>query len=370
MGDKLKKILRFSNLVRIGTIILIVSLLIAYATPFIHPENLWILPFFGLAYPVLVFIAAITFIYWLLFRSVKWSIAVLLTVAIGYSYLFRLFAYGEVNELPATAETSIKVLSNNVQIFDLYDENREKKYTTRDSIFNYSILENADVVCFQEFYNKDNPTDFQTADLFKTKFSAVDYHQRYIYKKTGRQHFGVALFSRLPVIAKGDVIFETEDETNYNFCIYADVVKNKDTFRIYNVHLQSFRISKIEDDTVKTDMVKSLVKKLKTAYPKRADQALRVNEHIQNSPYPVIVCGDFNDTPTSFVYNQFQEHLTDAFLSCGSGIGSTYVGKLPAGRIDYIFHSPELISTNFVVQKRPFSDHRAISCVVSKVKKI
>lgn len=368
MGERLKKILRFSNLVRIGTIILIGSFLIAYMTPLIHPENIWILPFFGLAYPVLVFLAVITFVYWLLLRSVKWSIAVLLTVAIGYSYLFRLFAYGEVNELPSTAETSIKVLSNNVQIFDLYDENKEQKYATRDSIFNYVISQNPDVVCFQEFYKKDEPTKFKTTDLLVKNFSAVDHHQRYIYKKTGHQHFGVALFSRLPIIAKGDVIFEVEDETNYNFCIYADVVKNADTFRVYNVHLQSFRISKIEDDTTKTEQLKGVVKKLKTAYPKRANQAIRVNEHIRNSPYPVIVCGDFNDTPVSFVYNQFQGHLTDAFLNCGSGIGSTYVGKLPAGRIDYIFHSPELVSTNFEIQKRPFSDHRAISCTVSKIK--
>lgn len=368
MGEKLKKIFRFSNVMRIGSIILIASLLVAYVTPLIHPGNLWILPFFGLAYPVLVFLAFILIIYWILMRSVKWSISLLLIVIIGYSYFFRLFAYGAETELPGNAVTSIKVLSNNVQIFDLYDEDSEKKFATRDSIFSYAIDQGADVVCFQEFYNKDNPTRFQTADLFKEQFPAADYHQRYIYKKVGRQHFGVAMFSRLPVIAKGDVIFESEDESNYNFCIYTDVVKNQDTFRVYNVHLQSFRISKIQDDTVKTEMVKGIIRKLKTAYPKRADQAIRINEHIRNSPYPVIVCGDFNDTPVSFVYNQFHNQLTDAFLSCGSGIGSTYVGKLPAGRIDYIFHSPELASSDFVVQKRPFSDHRAISCTVSKVK--
>lgn len=369
MGEKLKKIMRFSNVMRIGTVILIISLLIAYVTPLIHPENLWILPFFGLAYPILLFCTLLVLIYWILLRSVKWSIAVLLLLVVGYSYHFRLFAYGEEVELPENAETSIKILSNNVQIFDLYDEDKERKFATRDSIFNYAIAQKPDLVCFQEFYNKDNPTLFHTADLFQKQFSAVDYHQRYIYKKVGRQHFGVAMFSRLPVIAKGDVIFEAEDETNYNFCIYVDVVKNKDTFRVYNVHLQSFRISKIEDDTVKTEMVKGVVNKLRTAYPKRADQAIRINEHIRNSPYPVIVCGDFNDTPVSFVYNQFHTILTDAFLNCGSGIGSTYVGKLPAGRIDYIFYSPELVSSNFVVQKKPFSDHRAISCVVSKVRK-
>lgn len=365
--SKLKKIVRFSNVVRIVSIGLLIALAIAYTTPFVHPDNLWILPFFGLAYPLLLVLGILLVLYWLLLRKYKWTIILVIALALGYSFLMRLFAYGEVNELPENAQTSLKVVSNNVQIFDLYAESKEQKYATRDSIFQYMIDQEADVVCFQEFYNKDNPTTFPTADLFKKQFKAKEYHSRFIYKKVGRQHFGVALFSKLPVIAKGDVNFEMEDDQNYNFCIFVDVVKNLDTFRVYNVHLQSFRISKIEDDEVNSSMVKGIVQKLKTAYPKRADQALRINEHIKSSPYPVIVVGDFNDTPVSFVYNQFQSHLTDAFLNCGTGIGSTYVGKMPAGRIDYLFHSPSLVSTNFEIQKRPFSDHRAISCVVSKM---
>lgn len=365
--SKLKKIVRFSNIVRIASICLLIALAIAYTTPFVHPNHLWILPFFGLAYPLLFVLGILLILYWLLLRKFKWTLVLFFALVVGYSFLMRLFAYGAENTIPENAQTSLKIVSNNVQIFDLYDDDREQKFATRDSIFQYMIDQEADVACFQEFYNKDNPTTFPTADLFKKKFGAKEYHSRFIYKKVGRQNFGVALFSKLPVIAKGDVNFELEDDQNYNFCIFVDVVKDQDTFRIYNVHLQSFRISKIEDDEPSSSMVKGIVQKLKTAYPKRADQALRINEHIKSSPYPVIVVGDFNDTPVSFVYNQFQSHLTDAFLNCGSGIGSTYVGKMPAGRIDYLFHSPSLVSTNFEVQKRPFSDHRAISCVVSKM---
>lgn len=365
---KLIKIVRFSNLMRIVSFFLIVALLISYLTPLIHPQNLWFLPFFGLGYPILLLLANLTIVYWAFKRSIRWVLTLLIIVLIGAPYFMRLFAFGESIDVPPNAKTSLTILSNNVQIFDLYDENREKKYATRDSIFKYALSQEPDIVCFQEFYNKDNPTDFQTESLFIKEFQAIDYHQRYIYKKVGRQHFGVTMFSRIPVIAKGDVNFELNDDSNYNFCIYMDVVKNKDTFRVYNAHLQSFRISKIEPDTTKRDVVKNIVKKLKTTFPKRADQAISINEHIKNSPYPVIICGDFNDTPISFVYNQFHNHLTDAFLSCGTGIGATYVGKLPAGRIDYIFHSPELVSSNFITQKNVFSDHRAVSCTISKLK--
>ena len=112
--------------------------------------------------------------------------------------------------------------------------------------------------------------------------------------------------------------------------------------------------------------IRLIYRKLQTAYVKRADQARRVVNHIRTSPYPTIVCGDFNDTPMSYTYNQFDRILTDAYRNTSTGIGVTYVGKMPAGRIDYIFHSPELASTNFKIQKEVLSDHRAITCIISK----
>jgi endonuclease/exonuclease/phosphatase family metal-dependent hydrolase len=101
-------------------------------------------------------------------------------------------------------------------------------------------------------------------------------------------------------------------------------------------------------------------------FPKRAYQAQRVMEHVETSPYPVIVCGDFNDTPLSYTYNQFNKSLIDAFRNCSSGIGPTYIGRVPAGRIDYIFHSKSLNSMEFKIQEGEYSDHRAVSCRIFK----
>ena len=89
-------------------------------------------------------------------------------------------------------------------------------------------------------------------------------------------------------------------------------------------------------------------------------------EHVETSPYPVIVCGDFNDTPLSYTYNQFNKSLIDAFRNCSSGIGPTYIGRVPAGRIDYIFHSKSLNSMDFKIQEGEYSDHRAVSCRIFK----
>ena len=139
------------------------------------------------------------------------------------------------------------------------------------------------------------------------------------------------------------------------------------------MHLQSIRLHTdphIEGEEVQTYGSKkgaiAVYRKLRGAFEKRASQARRVVEHLQTSPYPVIVSGDFNDTPMSYTYNQFQLRLLDAFRGSGLSLGSTYVGRLPAGRIDYLFYSPQLQAAQFKIQKRTRSDHRAVSCVFYK----
>ena len=246
---------------------------------------------------------------------------------------------------------------------------------TRNRIFQFLRNENPDVVCFQEFYSQDKPTRFETMDSLFQVMGTKIYHQRSAYKRIARQNFGIAMFSKYPMIAKGDVMFETQGSQDFNYCIYADIVKDQDTFRIYDVHLQSIKLqsdyysAQTNDPTsnlTQESAIRLIYRKLQSAYVKRADQARRVVNHIKTSPYPTIVCGDFNDTPMSYTYNQFDRVLTDAFRNTSTGIGVTYVGKMPAGRIDYIFHSPELASNNFKIQQEVLSDHRAISCTISK----
>jgi endonuclease/exonuclease/phosphatase family metal-dependent hydrolase len=246
---------------------------------------------------------------------------------------------------------------------------------SRNRIFQFLRNENPDVVCFQEFYSQDKPTRFETMDSLFQVMGTKIYHQRSAYKRIARQNFGIAMFSKYPMIAKGDVMFETQGSQDFNYCIYADIVKDQDTFRIYDVHLQSIKLqsdyysAQTNDPTsnlTQESAIRLIYRKLQSAYVKRADQARRVVNHIKTSPYPTIVCGDFNDTPMSYTYNQFDRVLTDAFRNTSTGIGVTYVGKMPAGRIDYIFHSPELASNNFKIQQEVLSDHRAISCIISK----
>lgn len=272
-------------------------------------------------------------------------------------------------------KTELKILSYNVRLFDVYNPNLEDGLTTRNQIFQFLRSESPDVVCFQEFYSQDKPTRFETMDSLFNIMGTHIYHQRSAYKRIARQNFGIAMFSKYPMIAQGDVMFETQGAQDFNYCIYADIVKDLDTFRIYNVHLQSIKLQSDyysqqngdpTNNLTEESAIKLIYRKLQSAYVKRADQARRVVNHIQTSPYPTIVCGDFNDTPMSYTYNQFNRNLIDAFRNTSFGIGATYAGKMPAGRIDYIFHTPDLESYDFKIQDQILSDHRAITCKITK----
>jgi len=371
MADSKHKFFSFKFVWHLSMSIVSLVLLLSYLAPFIHPETLSLLAFFGLGYLYILLLSVIALIVTIIKKS-RWKYVLGSLLLIGINLHFRTIAWGGNTEL--TDENSLKVMSYNVRLFDRYNPNVNEAQSTKNEILKYIETNQPELVCFQEFYHQDNPTSFKTKDTLLKIFNTKQYHERYQHKTNGRQNFGVFILSVYPIIEKGDIVFDQPLKSN-NYCIYSDIVVKKDTFRIYNVHLQSIHLQRDdyalfdEEDPSHGDQSSNIFKlfnKIRLAYPIRAKQAEEVAAHIKKSPYPVIVCGDFNDSPMSYSYNQFNSILTDAFRNCSFGLGATYAGKIPAGRIDYIFHDRSLNSTNFKIQEDPLSDHRAISCTIFK----
>jgi len=364
----------FLIFLKVISVFLISSLLLAYLSPFIHPKTIFFIPFFGLIYPILLTLNILILIVWIVLKS-KWAFPVMATVLIGFPLHFRLYAFGS-NSSEIENKKALTIMSYNVRLFDVYNPSMNQAIKSRDKIFDFLIKEDVDVMCFQEFYHQDKPTWFKTKDSLIEVLNIVDYHFRGAHSKRHRKNFGISILSQYPMIGKGQVAFDSQSKNDCNYCIYADILFNNDTVRIYNVHLQSIKIGyEMGEEYYENksrnsfeSLFQTVFNKLIDAYPKRADQAIRVVNHISKSPYPVVVCGDFNDTPLSYSYNQFNHNLIDAFRNCSKGIGSTYLGKIPAGRIDYIFHSEDLLSSNFKIQKEKLSDHKAIICDIFQKK--
>ena len=94
----------------------------------------------------------------------------------------------------------------------------------------------------------------------------------------------------------------------------------------------------------------------------RAWQVQRIRELIEEERYPVILSGDFNSTPDSWVYHRLSDGLQDAYRVAGSGWGATYHAGLPALRIDFVLLGPEFeaVSAEVPPAGPELSDHRPL----------
>jgi endonuclease/exonuclease/phosphatase family metal-dependent hydrolase len=102
---------------------------------------------------------------------------------------------------------------------------------------------------------------------------------------------------------------------------------------------------------------KRLGSKLKLAFLKRAEQVIKIKQHTLQSPYPYIISGDFNDTPTSFAVSQMAKGIKNTFREKGFGLGRTYNGDFPNYQIDYIMASKQFNVLSYNIVKKKLSDH-------------
>lgn len=335
-----------------------IALLLSYLAPVVSPERFWIIAFFGLAYPMLVIINILFIIYWAI-QLKKRTFYSLLVILAGWTQLNSFFQISFKNS--GNSKKLLKVMSYNVKVFDLYNWTHNKE--TRDKIFSLINDEGCDVLCFQEFFSRDS-SEYNNLDSLIAFQKAKYVHVEYTTTVKRIHHWGIATFSRYPIVSKGKVDF---GYISNNICIYTDIKAGNDTIRIYNMHLQSIAFGAddyryMEDleknkETEDIEHSKSIGKRLKRAFIKRARQADLIHESISKSPYPVIVCGDFNDTPASYTYSTISEGLKDAFIEAGNGFGKSYTGKFPSFRIDYILHGRQFHASDFRTIHEELSDH-------------
>ena len=346
-------------------------LLLSYLSVFVNPEIFWLMAFMGLAYPFLLIINIIFAIFWM-FRWNKIFLVSLISILIGWNNITNHF------QIPLSRKNidktfndkvdnikTIKVLSYNVRLFDRYNWSEQKD--AKDKIINFILSNNPDILCLQEYFTS------AKSDLSERKIKSVlkQYKYSHVYyniKTKDLSNFGIVTFSKYPIIEKGVIKFEN----TFNTGIYTDIKTNNDTIRIYNNHLQSIKLkSKNYDfftrlslrDQEQLKEFKDISSRLRYAYIMRARQVDLISKHAEDSPFPVILCGDFNDTPVSYTYKKVKGNMKDAFVESGIWTGSTYVGSLPSFRIDYLFFDKKRFNSyNYRTHRVAFSDHYPISC--------
>lgn len=343
----------------------IIALLLAYLAAHTPPKTIGYLALFGLAYPFALLFNLLFIVYWY-FKKRRNMLFSFIAIVAGVTHGSDFFQVNLFRGKP-TGENTIKVMTYNVKLFGVYDGANGKQ--NRKNIFELLEKEQPDVVCFQEFYYSNKHGEYETRDTLVKFLSAKYYHERFTHAMNGRQYFGVAMFSRYPIINKGYIPFETDVN---NFCIYADLKVGDDTIRVYDAHLASIRFQKedyqLMDENAGNEELdkggKRIMKRLKSGFVRRQEQVGRIVANVKDVKYPVILCGDFNDPPVSYCYEQLTDQLSDSFWEAGRGIGNTYIGVFPSFRIDYILHSKEFRAVEHRTLPEEYSDHHAVTALL------
>jgi endonuclease/exonuclease/phosphatase family metal-dependent hydrolase len=306
-------------------------LLVSYASYFISPTSIPIISFLSLSIPILILVNIIFVLYWLI-KLKKQLLISLIVLLIGFPLLSKFYSF---NNKKTYLNSDIKIMSYNVRMFNYY------KWIDKDHI-DKKIKEfvqdkNPDILCIQEYHTNNN-----LVELFP-------YH--YIKTSNNKRTFGDAILSKYKILASGSLNFSKTS----NNVIFTDIIKNKDTFRIYNTHLESFRIDP-KKETITKKNAENFKIRVEKAFKKQANQVTLLLNHQKKTHYKTIICGDFNNTAFSWVYHQLNQNKKDAFEIAGNGFGSTYNFGFPM-RIDFILADESMTVNNFKTYKVKYSDH-------------
>lgn len=336
----------------------LVAMALSVVNAYVNPRHFIWTTMFGLAFwEILIFNVAVFLLLLLMWSNKIWISVVALLIAIPG--IAKSFSFGS----KAQAENSIRIMSYNVHNFKHVDGETDKE-TFANQVMDMVREQAPDILCCQEFSGfKSGVSRPQCIEDF-----AKSVGFQYIYFNRKINYGGNVIFSKYP-LAK-----VTEDsgfgkENTYGVMVSVDAGE-KGKFHVANVHLLSYNITDDEIDIItnsserqeKLDTIgKTVLYKLKYAFEKRSDELKQVMEGMPPVGGPILICGDFNEPPLSYNYRQMQQAgFIDTFTKVGFGIKSTYAGKLPLLRIDYIWANDNVKPLDFERHKYKASDHYPI----------
>lgn len=340
------------------TISFSVALVISYLTPFVPPSTFGSLTIVGIFAPILYAVVAVCMLLWLV--TGRWRAAGLVAILL-IPGLFRITDFyniafkREVETKPS--RSNIALLSYNVRGFFDDDKNRSV-----DNFVEYlEELERVDVACFQEF-----STDVAGVERIDELFAERDL----VYKNDVKEYGDVVLrsYSRYPIIASGSIAGENRGTSQWMDVVISNaLMRTADTLRIFNNHLHTMSISADDSEDIAegtilqdSDRVRSIIDRIARNSSIRVDHVDSLRTVIDATPYEHIVCGDFNDTPMSYVYGKLVDGHIDAFVEVGNGYGYTFRPMYGTLRIDYALLSKGLEPQSYVADDVEHSDHLPI----------
>lgn len=353
-----KKVFIITNLV------LVFFLLFSNLVPYLNPQNWWFIAFLGLAFPLLLLLNLFCIAGWMIILRPRYALISGIAVLLSFNSISVFFAFHFSGGFDYTKKPgTLRVATWNVARFIELKRNNNTGSQKRLKMFELIRQQNADVLCLQEFHTS---TDSNYYDNIGPVHKDLGYPYYYFsFDEDGDNHYySSIIFSRYPFADTGRIRYPRP--TLPDVLMYADILKDNDTIRVYTTHLQSLQLGKFDYDRIRKirggddSLVansKTILGKIKKGFSRRSIQADVVKEVMGISPHPYLLCADLNDVPNSYAYFTVRGKLQDAFLKKGFGMGRTFSGLAPTLRIDYIFADQHFRIQQFNRVLKNLSDH-------------
>ncbi len=335
----------FSFMILILTAIMMVFTFVGLYGGEVNPAGNTARALMVFALPLLIIGNVVLLIYWLIMRRWHWMLMPLITLLCCIPYIGTLYQFGSLDE-NAEKQDGLKIASYNVALFG-----RETSGFMAQDILSEMKKQKVDVLCMQEY-----------SDHSGDKVNSESYKEYFKYMVMGQND--MVIYSRYPIARSKNIPFEM---TN-NSAMWAEIKYKGQMIRVYNAHLETTginttlrRAAKVEAATgveiENNAVLNAIYGNYTIGMMARAGQANVLAMDMRESEAPIIVCGDFNDVPYSYVYNTMKGNLVDGFKECGSGFMYTYRGGKKMVRIDYIFHDERFKGLSFYKKELTLSDH-------------
>ena len=335
-------------------VIFALLLLGSYLAYYVPSSLTTVFSILALGYPVWFFVNLAFAIYWLIRFKMKVFLPIVV-ISLGYMHVGRLYQFGGAEKVVAN-DQKLKVMSFNVRLFNQY--NWIDDHTIEKQIVDLIKDERPDVLILQEYKKTDNANAKSLGYPFQS------------FKPNTNGKYGLAIFSKFKIENSEAVIIQNDSSYNNQFQ-YADISWKGKPIRFINIHLASVGLESADYELLENPNtenkeqlekgLKSIANNLSQAFKRRELQIKSVVHEIQSSPNPVVLAGDFNDVPQSYIYHEIDNELEDSYTESGHGFCKTYVKSPVPLRIDYIFHSSDLHALTFRHIKKELSDHYPVT---------
>jgi endonuclease/exonuclease/phosphatase family metal-dependent hydrolase len=343
--------------------------LLCCCNAFLHPDKWWFIALLAFFFPLFL-LSLIGFLLFWVFVCPRYVLISLVCFLIGWQNIHAFFGFSLArDDFSHKDPANIRVMTWNVRSWDVFTTKKIGDSRHRIPMLELVGKQHADILCFQEFYEPSDSTKSNIRYIQNQLQFPYFYFSRDFRYRGYKYETGVIIFSKYPILSNAQVYFKSDAIQKTESLISADINVNGKMIRVFTTHLQSvlfkqkdFRnveiVRNAEDSMLQAS--RSLAKKLKEALGLRGYQADTVRRQLDKCPYPLIICGDFNDVPNSYTYFHIRGNLQDAFNTKSFGVGRSYIHISPTLRIDYIFPSNDFKVIQSMKLTSAYSDHYAV----------